>query len=422
MGNLAVVENNGVPVDVELISLAKKNWEAVKDDLIAQVDADYGVYDGRSFIEKRWEAFLERKGILQYWPRHEKTGRLDLDDSKRHTFREMAKMFPIVSPIRELRHAMSTMRLFSDLQIGEDGRNRALLSAFGSVTGRNQPSNAKFIFGTSTWIRGFIKPPPGYGIAYIDWACQEIGIAAAQSGDENMMADYDAGDPYIEFGIRAGLLPPGSVKKGNETVRDMLKACVLGVQYAMGFETLAFRIGRSTLTARQLIRAHQEQYPKFWKMADSAVACAMQGGKISTAFGWNVMAGPDANWRSLMNYPMQANGAELMRLALSMAVERGIEVCAPVHDAFLICAPLDRLDADVAEMKFIMEEASRIALGGFTIRADCPEFDEDGKLLEFPMVIRYPNRFMIKRGAVMWNNVAKLLDRFRDEERKEEVA
>jgi DNA polymerase I len=43
-----------------------------------------------------------------------------------------------------------------------------------------------------------------------------------------------------------------------------------------------------------------------------------------------------------------------------MAIERGIEVCAPVHDAFLICEPLDQLDARVAEMKFIMEEASRI--------------------------------------------------------------
>jgi DNA polymerase I len=199
----------------------------------------------------------------------------------------------------------------------------------------------------------------------------------------------------------------------------MLKACVLGVQYGMGDKTLAFRIGKSTITARQLIRAHQEQYPDFWRMAEGAVACAMQGQSISTVFGWNLMAGSDVRWRSLMNYPMQANGAEMMRLACSMAVERGIEVCAPVHDAFLICASLDRLDTHVAEMKFIMEEASRIVLDGFTIKADCPEFDENGKLLEFPMIIRYPNRFMIKRGVGMWTKVMKLLERFQEEERNE---
>ena len=115
---------------------------------------------------------------------------------------------------------------------------------------------------------------------------------------------------------------------------------------------------------------------------------------------------------------MQANGAEMMRLACCMAVERGIEVCAPVHDAFLICAPLDQLDSRVAAMKNIMEEASRIVLDGFTIKADCPEFDDSGKLLEFPQIIRYPNRYMIKRGVGMWNKVMKLLERFNDEQRE----
>jgi DNA polymerase-1 len=110
---------------------------------------------------------------------------------------------------------------------------------------------------------------------------------------------------------------------------------------------------------------------------------------------------------------------KMMRLACCMAIERGIEVCAQVHDAFLICAPLDQIDARVVEMKFIMEEASRIVLDGFTVRADCPEFDGNGKLLEFPMIIRYPNRFMIKRGVGMWTKVMKLLQRFREEERDE---
>jgi DNA polymerase-1 len=34
----------------------------------------------------------------------------------------------------------------------------------------------------------------------------------------------------------------------------------------------------------------------------------------------------------------------MMRLAAIAATEVGIEVCAPVHDAFLIAAPLERLD------------------------------------------------------------------------------
>jgi hypothetical protein len=56
-----------------------------------------------------------------------------------------------------------------------------------------------FIFGPSVWLRGLIKPPPGYGIAYIDWAQQEFGIAAALSGDPLMMDAYRSGDPYLAF-------------------------------------------------------------------------------------------------------------------------------------------------------------------------------------------------------------------------------
>ena len=36
---------------------------------------------------------------------------------------------------------------------------------------------------------------------------------------------------------------------------------------------------------------------------------------------------------------MQANGAEMLRLACCFATERGVRVCAPVHDAILIEAP-----------------------------------------------------------------------------------
>jgi hypothetical protein len=96
---------------------------------------------------------------------------------------------------------------------------------------------------------------------------------------------------------------------------------------------------------------------------------------------------------------MQANGAEMLRLACCFATERGIEVCAPVHDAVLICAPLDRLEEDVERMRSSMVEASRVVLDGFELRTEVD-------------VVRYPDRYMDKeRGAHMWDTVMALLDR-----------
>ena len=94
---------------------------------------------------------------------------------------------------------------------------------------------------------------------------------------------------------------------------------------------------------------------------------------------------------------MQANGAEMLRLACCLGVERGIEVCAPVHDAVLIAAPLDRIEADVYAMRGAMAEVSHAVLGGF-------ELETDAK------IVRYPARYRDKRGGVMWDRVCRLLD------------
>ena len=74
-----------------------------------------------------------------------------------------------------------------------------MLSAFRARTGRNQPSNSRFIFGPSVWLRGLIKPPAGMGLAYVDWRAQEFAVAAALSGDQAMMAAYRSGDPYPQL-------------------------------------------------------------------------------------------------------------------------------------------------------------------------------------------------------------------------------
>jgi DNA polymerase-1 len=106
--------------------------------------------------------------------------------------------------------------------------------------------------------------------------------------------------------------------------------------------------------ARELLRQHREEFQVFWRWSDAALDCAMLTGRLDTVFGWHVHVGINANPRSLRNFPMQANGAEMLRLACCLGVEAGIEVCAPVHDAVLIAAPLERLDQDIARMQDVM--------------------------------------------------------------------
>ena len=275
-------------------------------------------------------------------------------------------------------------------------RNRCILSAFRARTSRNQPSNTAFIFGPSTWLRFLIKPPAGYGIAYIDFAAQEFGIAAALSGDPNKINAYKSGDVYIAFGKQSGKLPPDATAKTHASARHLFKQCVLGIGYSMGEVTLAQRIGQPPIVARDMLRAHRETYTKFWAWSDAAVDHAMLRGSLHTTFGWLIHVDEHTNPRSLRNFPMQANAAEMLRLSCIFATERGVEVCAPVHDALLICAPLDRLEADIATTRAAMAEASRLVLGGFEIRTDVK-------------VVRYPDRYTDPRGMTMWQRIMALI-------------
>jgi hypothetical protein len=59
-------------------------------------------------------------------------------------------------------------------------------------------------------------------------------------------------------------------------------------------------------------------------------------------------------------------------------------------------------------MRAYMAEASRIVLGGFELNTDCPDKFDD-KPVEFPHIIRYPERFMDGRGAKMWGTVVELI-------------
>lgn len=233
---VATMESCGIPIDQEAFTKLKRYWRYIRGHLIAEVDRKFGVYEGFSFRAMRFERYLEERGIA--WPRLE-TGKLKLD---KNTFREQARKWPEVEPLRQLRQSLSEMKL-NGLQIGADGRNRTMLSPFGAVTGRNQPSNAKFIFGPSRWMRALIKPAEGRALAYIDWSSQEIAIAAALSGDELLMEAYRKGDPYLEFAKQAKLVPADATAQSHRITRDRCKEVVLGVNYGMGTATMAQRAG-----------------------------------------------------------------------------------------------------------------------------------------------------------------------------------
>src|SRR5262249_45172625 len=162
----------GVPIDVPTYEKIVAHREEILRRIIREIDNDYHIYDGETFKHERFGAYLARAGIE--WPRTA-TGRLNTSTD---VFEDQAKLYPAqLRPLAELRQTSAQLRRNKLREaLGSDGRNRAPLWPFSSITGRNQPPGGQSIFLQSHWLRFLIKAPPGMALAHIDWGAQEIGI------------------------------------------------------------------------------------------------------------------------------------------------------------------------------------------------------------------------------------------------------
>lgn len=404
MWTAAKMERTGIPVDIDTLGILLDNWEIIQDRLISEVNPHYGIYEGRTFKLDAFDSYLASRGIP--WPRTP-AGHLSTADS---VFKDMASAYPELLALKELRATLSQLKLHS-LAVGKDGCNRCLLSGFGAKSGRNTPSNAKFIFGPAVWLRFLIRPEPGEALAYIDFEQEEFGIAAALSGDRNMKVAYESGDPYLTFGKQSGVIPPGATKQSHRRERDLFKTCVIGTQYGMGPESLAKRIGKPVPYAKELLDYHRLTYRRYWTWSDGIADRASLYGKLQTCFGWNLYLESGVcykNERSVRNFPLQAHGAEILRIASILLNNAGIEVCAPVHDAFLIRGPDGEIEEITKKAQALMEQASREVLNGFTIRTDVK-------------IIHPGERYSDPRGQEMWDRITGILETIQRENTPSEI-
>jgi hypothetical protein len=388
---VASMEHRGVPIDVETFERLRNRWESIKLE-IARADDRLGLYDGASFKEDRFNRYLSDRGL--WWPRFE-SGRPILDDD---TFKAMVGFYPELNSVRKVRRTLGETRLFKNLTVGRDGRNRALLSPFATSTGRNAPGNGRFIFGPSAWVRGLIQPRPGWALSYCDYTSQEFAVAGYLSGDRNMIDAYESGlDVYLAFGARAGVVPDYATKATHGPERKRLKAALLGSQYGIGADGLARQIGHSRTEARDLLETCRRACPTYWRWSEGVVRFAMASGRLHTCLGWTTIVHPKTKPTSLLNWPIQSHAAEMLRLACCMLTERGIPVCAPIHDAVLVEAPADRIDEVTAETRAILAEASGIVLGGPTLRSDT-------------QIVRAPDRLLDDDSRPFWGRLMGYVD------------
>jgi hypothetical protein len=364
--SIALIQARGIPIDLPLWNLVQENKAAVIGELLRQFDPSYGDDDPIYTPDGLWnyarfERWLVRVGVAA-WPRLE-SGALDLDSD---AFRLMYHV-PGVEGLHALRDSIGFIAK-ARLPIGRDGRNRPSLFPFGTATGRN--AHARSPYNCHAGLRGFIRFPVDAIGGYLDFRTQEVGVAAAESGDAALMRDYQSGDVYHALARMCGLTAdpdPLRWKRAHPDMRQRMKPLQLAISYGMGVPSLARGLDRHPLIASEIIETHKRTYPRFWEWRAARVQEAMLTRRIESAFGWLLRITTSPNPRTLFNFPMQSGGAEMQRLATWRLCEAGIIPCMLIHDGILF----EETDRErIEQAKGIMRQAGRDTCGGFEIGVD----------------------------------------------------
>jgi hypothetical protein len=393
---IALIQAHGMPIDMPLLDRVRENKAAIIGELLRQFDPSYGsdtpIYapDG-TWSARRFEQWLMRYSV-PFWPRHG-SGSLDLT---KDAFRMMSN-YPGISGIHALRESLSFIQK-SNLPIGRDNRNRPSLMPFGTATGRN--AHSKSLYNTHAGLRSFMVTPPGKILAYLDWRTQEVGVAAALSGDPALLHAYRSGDIYHALARICGLTADPDAahwKKHNPDQRQRMKALQLGINYGMGITSLARGLDRHPLIASGIIEQHRRTYQQFHQWRSERVDAAMVERKIESAFGWPLRISSSPNQRTLFNFPMQSGGAEMLRLAAMRLCDAGMVPAMLVHDAILL--EVDSLE-QIEHAKEIMQQAGRDTCKGLEIGVDADQVLVGGA------------RYRDKRPAAveLWNAMMRTLE------------
>ena len=365
---IARIQARGMPIDVDLWNLVQENKAAVVAELIRRFDPSYGADAPIYTLEGKWsysrfERWLVEVAKVPAWPRLE-SGQLDTSSD---AFRLMYGAVPGLEGLHALRDSLSFI-VKARLPIGPDGRNRPSLFPFGTATGRN--AHAKSPYNTHAGMRSFMLFEPDTVGFYLDWRSQEVAIAAARFNDPVLREEYESGDVYHALALMCGLtndLDPIRWKANKGAQRDRMKPIQLGINYGMGVPSLARSLGRHPLIAAEIISLYARRHPAFWRGRLEAVQTAMLRRRIESSYGWPLRISNSPNQRSLLNFPMQSDGAEMLREATVRLCSAGIVPIMLVHDGILFEETDPRKIEEAAE---IMRAVGREICNGVDVGVD----------------------------------------------------
>ena len=224
-------------------------------------------------------------------------------------------------------------------------------------------------------IRRAFVPAPGHRILAADYSQIELRIMAHLSGDERLLAAFEAGlDIHRATAAEVWGLAPEQVT-GDQ--RRSAKAINFGLIYGMSAFGLARQLGIERGDAQAYVDLYFERYPGVRDFMDRTRRQARKDKYVETLFGRRLYltdidhsnqarrAGAE---RTAINAPMQGTAADIIKRAM-LAVDDWIQGDAPparmimqVHDELVFEVAEDGTEEAAGKIRAAMESAAELAV------------------------------------------------------------
>jgi DNA polymerase I-like protein with 3'-5' exonuclease and polymerase domains len=179
------------------------------------------------------------------------------------------------------------------------------------------------------------------------------------SGDTALLEAFNSDDLYLELARRMGVVPKDAKRHQSpeiELMRQCFKAVVLGLSYGMGAHSLAGAVYAEVNRKSKIMtfedakeRAdaiyawHKAAFRRYWEFLQGRADVTRRTGIAKSLDNWLYFADMQTPQTRLLNFPMQSNGAVMLRRAMmSLAQETDIGITCSLHDAlYALCDVAD---------------------------------------------------------------------------------
>ncbi|GEB50394.1 DNA polymerase [Streptomyces cacaoi] len=233
-----------------------------------------------------------------------------------------------------------------------DGRCHGSINSLGARTARMSISGdvpAQTLPSKDPYVRNAFIADEGHVTVAVDYAAQELRVAAALSGDRRMKQAFAEGADLHQITADAA-----GVDRAIGKMTNFLSA------YGGGASALMEQGGLDEPTAKHVITKFWQAWPGLARYNRQLMDEARRRGRITTMTGRQILVDKDRPY-SAMNYKIQSSSRDVTGRALLRLHKEGFTPYArlPVHDECVFSMPAEHAEYGARRAAQIMREEIR---------------------------------------------------------------